>query len=61
MWKTKKSILLFIKSIFHKLEKLLNIFGVQLISKKWKIKFENEIIEIFGKLGDFPNCYDWLI
>ena len=27
------------------LEKLLNILGVQMISKKWKIKFENKIIE----------------
>ena len=27
------------------LEKLLNILSVQMISKKWKIKFENKIIE----------------
>ena len=27
------------------LEKLLNILGVQMISKRWKIKFENKIIE----------------
>ena len=27
------------------LEKWLNIFGVQMISKKWKIKFENKNIE----------------
>ena len=26
-------------------EKLLNILGVQMISNKWKIKFENKIIE----------------
>ena len=26
-------------------EKLLNILSVQMISKKWKIKFENKIIE----------------
>ena len=27
------------------LEKLLNILNFQMISKKWKIKFENKIIE----------------
>ena len=27
------------------LQKLLNILGVQMIQKKWKIKFENKIIE----------------
>ena len=27
------------------LEKLLNILGVEMISKKWKMKFENKIIE----------------
>ena len=27
------------------LEKLLNILGVQMIYKKWKIEFENKIIE----------------
>ena len=27
------------------LGKLLNILGVQMISKKWKIEFENKIIE----------------
>ena len=27
------------------LKKLLNILGVQMISKKWKIEFENKITE----------------
>ena len=30
---------------FLQYQKLLNILGVQIISKKWKKKFENKIIE----------------
>ena len=30
---------------FLQYQKLLNIFGVQIIYKKWKKKFENKIIE----------------
>ena len=35
----------FWKINISQLEKLLNILGVQMISTKWYIKFENKVIE----------------